>query len=225
MGFWNSELWKPGSDGPSLQHSLKALIKMVHYLYSKFILEKVYHIKIPINQHYFEPDYSDLYNIFSIVMKRKPKISLEVGSGYSTYVISEALKILRKKDGISRELYCLEQKEKYLKVVKNYQNLGSSNFIKFIKISLKTNNYLGKKISTCSNFPNSEINFFYEDRTDHKDTSIAGDALLIEEKMPEDYAICIDGMIDTVGFYKSNLKRKYKISGRGFHGVNFIPSH
>jgi len=223
MGFWNSELWKPGSDGPSLQHSFNALIKMIHYLYSKFILEKIYHIKIPINQHYFEPDYSDLYNIFCIVKNRKPKISLEIGSGYSTYIISETLKRLSMKDGLKRKLYCLEQEEKYLKIIKNYQNLGNSNLIKFIKTDLEVKNYLNHKVSVCSNYPKSEINFFYEDRTDHKDTSIAADALLIEEKMPKDYAICIDGMIDTVDFYKKNLKRKYKISGRGFHGINFIP--
>ena len=30
--------------------------------------------------------------------------------------------------------------------------------------------------------------------------------------MPKDYFICVDGMKETIKFYKKNLERKYKIS-------------
>lgn len=80
-----------------------------------------------------------------------------------------------------------------------------------------------QKVSICRNFPDISINLFYEDRTDHEKYKIAGDALSIEDYMPANYTICVDGMISTVDFFKRKLKRDYMISGRGFHGVNFIP--
>ena len=52
---------------------------------------------------------------------------------------------------------------------------------------------------------------------------IAGDALKIEEHMPKNYIICVDGMLQTVDFYKKNLKRKYKYSGGFIHGSTWIP--
>ena len=45
---------------------------------------------------------------------------------------------------------------------------------------------------------------------------------MIEENMPDDYSICVDGMSDTVNFLKLNLRRKYKINGGFFHGTNFL---
>ena len=219
----NSKLWEPGSDGPSIIHSFKSLVRMVYYSYSKFMLEHIYRIKIPLNEDFFEPDYCDLYNIFKLVRKIKPAVSLEVGSGYSTLIFAEALKKINKKKNMSRIHYCLEQDEAYLNKIKKYQNLEKSNYVKFIKTDLIIKKISNKKVSICKNFPNININLFYEDRTNHDEFPIAGDALFIEKRMPNDYTICIDGMIDTVNFYRKNLGRSYSISGRGFHGINFIP--
>lgn len=55
-------------------------------------------VKIPLNEHFFPPDYPDLYNLFRLTMKIKPKVSLEVGSGYSTLVFAEALKRISERD-------------------------------------------------------------------------------------------------------------------------------
>ena len=60
-------------------------------------------------------------------------------------------------------------------------------------------------------FPNDQINFIYEDRTDHEKYPIAGDAILIEKNMPNDYTICVDGMLATADFYKKILKENISI--------------
>ena len=73
------------------------------------------------------------------------------------------------------------------------------------------------KLSRCKN------KFFYEDRTDHDEYKIAGDAIVIENKMPDDYSICVDGMLQTSDFYKKNLKRKYTYSGGFIFGSTWIP--
>ena len=56
------------------------------------MIKKIYNLNFTIEDNYIEPDYCDLYNIYKIVRKRKPKICLEVGPGYSTYIILKALK-------------------------------------------------------------------------------------------------------------------------------------
>ncbi|MDA7602022.1 hypothetical protein N8791_05720 [Gammaproteobacteria bacterium] len=158
-------------------------------------------------------------------MKIKPKVSLEVGSGYSTLIFAEALKRISKKHTEDEERfhYSLEQEDNYLRLIKDYLSVDHSKYVRFIKTDLIIKELANQKVSICSNFPDVIIDLFYEDRTDHKQYRIAGDALYIEENMSDNYTICVDGMKPTTDFFKQNLKRDYKISGRGFHGVNFIP--
>ena len=94
-------------------------------------------VKIPLNEHFFPPDYPDLYNLFRLAMKVKPKVSLEVGSGYSTLVFSEALKRISERATEGGAIhYCLEQDEKYLGFIKDYLDLGHSKYVRFIKTDL-----------------------------------------------------------------------------------------
>ena len=79
------------------------------------------------------------------------------------------------------------------------------------------------KVNICRNFPNEQFDFFYEDRTDDNNYKIAGDAIKIEQNMPKNYIICVDGMLQTVNFYKKNLKRNYLYSGGFIHGSTWIP--
>ncbi len=180
-------------------------------------------LKIQLNKNFYPPDYPDLYNLFRLAMKIKPNVSLEVGSGYSTLVFAEALKRLSDRDtGGGRIHYSLEQDEKYLGLIKDYLDLDHLKYVRFLKTDLIVKEVANEKVSVCRNFPDISINLFYEDRTDHKKYPIAGDALLIEDSMPGNYTICVDGMRPTVDFFKRKLKRNYVISGRG-HGVNFVP--
>jgi len=200
-------------------------IDIICFFYSKFMLIHFHKIKIQLNENFIPPDYSDLYNLFRLAMKMKPKVSLEIGSGYSTLILSEAIKRIseRENEKESSIHYCLEQDKKYLSIIKDYLNLSHSKYVRFIKTDLIIKEVANEKVSICRNFPDISINLFYEDRTDHKKYHIAGDALLIEDVMPDNYTICVDGMISTVDFFKRKLKRNYLISDRGFHGVNFSP--
>lgn len=197
---------------------------MIYCYYSRFMLY-INSVKIPTDDRFFKKDYCDLYNLYRLTIKTKPKVSLEVGSGYSTLIFCEALKRIseREKEEVGRIHYCLEQDEKFLKIIKDYLYSDYSKYIRFIKTDLIVKEIANQKVSICRNFPDVSINLFYEDRTDHKKFPIAGDAISIEDKMPSNFTICIDGMRRTVDFYKRNLQRDYIISGRGFHGTNFVP--
>lgn len=207
--------------------AIKFDIRKLYYTYCYFKLKFVYNVTIPIEKRYFVPDYCDLYNLFNIIIKHKPRKSIEVGSGYSTFIIMKALEINEKKHNITPYLVSIEQDDEYLAIHKNYlkENLNKNTFekIKLIKTDLKIETIKNTSVSICSNFPHDNYNFFYEDRTDDNIFKIAGDAIKIESSMPKNFIICVDGMIDTVKFYKQNLTRDYHFSGGFFHGNTWIP--
>mgnify|MGYP001159682280 CR=1 FL=1 len=198
-------------------------LRKIYYLYSWFILTKIYNVKIPKTNFLIDPDYIDLLNLFNMILKRKPLNIIEVGSGYSTLIILHAVKLNIRKYKIDCKFYSLEQDAKYLEQMKNFFTNEDLKILNFIKTDLKIINFKGENVSLCENLPNYKFNFFYEDRADHSEYKIAGDALFIEKDMPKDYFICVDGMKETVNFYKKNLERKYKISKKIFAGTNFEP--
>ncbi len=209
--------------------SIKFDLRSIYFQYCKFLILKKYKLVIPLENEFFKPDYCDLYNLYKIIINRNPKIVVEIGSGYSTMIIAKALEINKKKFNIQPKLYSLEQDDHYKNLIQNYlqRNLSydSNSFIQIMKTELKIINFKGNKVSICKNFPTENINFIYEDRTDHEYYAIAGDAILIENKMPQDFCICVDGMKATVDFYKKNLIRNYNCSGGFFHGHTFTPKY
>jgi len=209
--------------------AIKFDLRKVYFYYAKFILKIFYKINIPIEKSYFDPDYCDLYHIFKLVLKFNPKRCIEIGSGYSTFVILKALEINFKKDEIVPKLISLEQDDGYLKIHKSFISKNfvpeTKNIVKFVKTDLKIESHKEEMVSICKEFPNEKFDFLYEDRTDDEKYKIAGDAIKIENNMPRNFIICIDGMIKTVEFYKNNLIRDYYYSGGFYFGSTFIPKN
>lgn len=207
--------------------ALKFDLRMCYYFYGKYVMKYFYGININEEKSYFSADYCDLFNLFQLIIKYNPKSCVEIGSGYSTLIIAKALIINFKKDKIKPKFISLEQDRKYLEIHKDYlsKNLGKDEYelIEFLFTDLVIEEISGQKVNICSNFPNYQFDFFYEDRTDDENYKIAGDALKIEENMPQNYIICVDGMLETVDFYKKNLKRNYQYSGGFIHGSTWIP--
>lgn len=208
---------------------IKFDLRKVYFYYAKFVLKIFYKINIPIERSYFNPDYCDLYHIFKLVLNFNPKRCIEIGSGYSTFVILKALEINFKRDGIVPKFISMEQDDNYLNIHKSYINKNFSfetkNIVEFVKTDLKIESHKGEMVSICKFFPNEKIDFIYEDRTDDEKYKIAGDAIKIENNMPGNFIICIDGMIKTVEFYKNNLERDYFYSGGFYFGSTFIPKN
>tara|TARA_B100001057_G_C22852955_1_gene951699 strand:- start:2423 stop:3100 length:678 start_codon:yes stop_codon:yes gene_type:complete len=198
-------------------------VRKIYWIYAKFYLIKIKKIDFPKSSFLINIDYIDLLNLWNNINKRKPKIILEIGSGYSTILIVAAIKELKKNNFSVSKFYSLEQNSNYLNMLKKIIKKDYLEEIEFILTDLKIEKLYNTNVSVCSNFPNDKINFLYEDRADHITHKIAGDALKIEKNMPDDYYICIDGMRETVEFYKSFLKRKYKLTGGKFCGSNFEP--
>ena len=207
--------------------AIKFDLRKIYFIYAKFSFKFFYKINIPIEKKYFNQDYCDLYHIFKIILKFNPKKCIEIGSGYSTFVILKALEKNLKKDGIMPKLISVEQDDNYLNIHKSYINnnftIETQKIVEFIKTDLIIEPFKNEMVSICTSFPNGKFDFFYEDRTDNEIFKIAGDAIKIENEMPRNFIICIDGMVKTVDFYKINLKRDYDYRGGFYFASTFIP--
>lgn len=197
--------------------------RKVYWLYSKFYLTKLMKVEFPKSSFLINIDYIDLLNLWKNIIKRKPKIIVEIGSGYSTFLIIAAINKLNKKNDEKIKFYSVEQSNDYLNDLKKLMTKPIIDSVEFIITDLKIVNINDIPVSVCKNFPQEKINFLYEDRADHPEYSIAGDAVKIENEMPKDFFICVDGMKDSVNFYKKNLKRKYNVVESKFCGTNFFP--
>ena len=161
-------------------------LKLIHFYYSKILIKYFHKFEIAKESKYFYPNYSDLLFLIKIILKYNPKQCVEVGGGYSTLIILKALEKNYKKDGIKPSLLSLEQDENYLEIHKKYlkENLNKTayNFLSLRKTNLEVTEFLNTKISKCKNLDEQNIDFFYEDRTDHEEYKIAGDAIILEHK-------------------------------------------
>lgn len=197
--------------------------RKIYWLYSKFYLTKLMKVEFPKSSFLINIDYIDLLNLWKNITKRKPKVIVEIGSGYSTFLIIAAINKINKQTDEKIKFFSVEQNNDYLIDLKKLMTEQMINSVEFVITDLKIVNINDVPVSICTNFPQEKINFLYEDRADHPEYSIAGDAVKIENEMPNDFFICVDGMKDSVNFYKKNLKRKYNVVESKFCGTNFIP--
>ena len=168
-------------------------------------------------------DYLDQNNLINIIYTRKPKIVLEIGSGYSTYSIIHALLILKKNQNHNFKFFCIDQSKKYLDVViENMPNEYKQHII-FLNKEIYVEEFNGKKMSFFD-IPHENYDYIYEDRRDHPETKLAGDIIKFEHiklNKNQEFFFTIDGMVTTANYYKKHLKHKYKHTQNYIHGINF----
>lgn len=168
-------------------------------------------------------DYLDQNNLLKNIYINKPKIVLEIGSGYSTYSIIHALMNLKKKENHNFKFYCIDQSKEYLDVIIKNMPEEYKNHIIFLHREIYVEEFNGQKMSFFD-IPDEDYDFIYEDRKDHPETKLAGDIIKFEHtKLNKDknFYFTIDGMVSTANYYKKNLKYNYKFSKNYVHGINF----
>ena len=67
----------------TISQSIMFDFRSIYFQYCKFQLTKVHKLKVPKNEVFFKTDYCDLYNLYKIIIRRKPTRVVEIGSGYS----------------------------------------------------------------------------------------------------------------------------------------------
>lgn len=187
-----------------------------------------------------KPEYVDLYIIFNLIKKRKPKCVLEFGAGCSSFAIILALIENQKENNIDGKLFSVDGNDKWLS---NILKLLPKNFLEyssFLYSKPKISSFNNQIISMHDDLPDISPNFIYLDGPSHRDVEgdiknimfkekiiednkskfkyikkhrriIAADPLLYETTSPSDFFILVDRRWSNANFLKKNFKLDYDI--------------
>lgn len=211
--------------------SIKNKVIYIYNLYLDKVLQKTaknffyknYNIQFPASMEFGYVDYVDLNNLILMIKKYKPKIVLELGSGYSTYAIIYALLEVHKDDDF--KFFSVDQSEEYQNNLKKDFPKDWARRINFLHRKIYLDVFKGQIMSFFEDLPEEKYDYIYEDRMDHPDAKIAGDIIKYETNNLDIYSnfcFTIDGMISTRDYYVKNLTHKYKFDLNQKSGVNFI---
>jgi len=170
------------------------------------------------------PDYNDLWFLWNAVRKKNPKVILEFGSGWSTYVIANAL-AANAVQGSNGFLYSLDHMEEWANITNDTMPEGLKKYCKIIYSPVKENEYDGTKGYIFSNIPDIIPNMVFLDGPSAKNERCAAfDLLYMEDRFPDDFYLIIDKRHKNTEILKEKFKRKYIYKEyRGpFNGVYYI---
>jgi hypothetical protein len=146
------------------------------------------------------------------VKQRRPKVILELGGGYSTLVIARAVSEL----GQDTTFWSVDLSDYWQEVVKKQLPPSLASFVRFHYGGTKIKRIVnGKEMGVSESLPVSSANLVYVDGGDR------GDALMLEQNAPKDFAILVDGRGKTVESLKRELKENYQV-GPGPYGVQTL---
>lgn len=191
-------------------------------------------IKKKIEKKAYGPNLLDLYMLYNIILLNKRTTVLEFGSGWSSLIISHALKNLRKKyfkkiEKLRRsnpfELFILENENKFLKLTK--KRLGNIKSIKihFSLSDVVMTNYNNKFATEYKKLPLCNPDFIYLDGPDqfkvkktinnfttaHQDMMpMVCDILKMEYFLLPGTIMLVDGRGANASFLKNNFQRNWK---------------
>jgi hypothetical protein len=163
------------------------------------------------------PQYDDLLNLYLVVTHRKPKVVLELGGGYSTLVIARALSEL----DADTVFWSVDASEHWQEVVSTHMPVSLKHLVKYHHATPYCQEFNGETISAFETLPVSSANFVYIDGGGIRSCKQGGDALLLEQQAPDDYAILVDGRKRTVDLLRRALRGQYTV-GTGPFGVQTL---
>lgn len=214
----------------------KSFIKNFIYLLRK-ILKLFYYLQIKNNSKLFKLinenhldnyniPYDDIYFNYNLVLKKKPKLILELGCGYSTITFASALNKLN-----HGKLISLEQNDFWLK--KTFNICNKIDYFSKSKSDIISSEAVWKKFddlqfSIYEKLPECNPDIILIDGPDHKsvegknfmnfDFPVSGDLLYLENKLKIGTIIIFDGRVKNLNLIQKKLKRKYKKT------INYIDS-
>ena len=189
------------------------------------------------------PDYQDLARIHNLIRTRKCINVLELGSGFSTLVIADAL--AKNSQDIDRSLTntklrrenpftltSIDESKKWMELSQSRIPITLAGKINFQLTSVILGEINGKPCTFYLDLPNSGFDLFYIDGPSQyavlgKDAlgfSIAnpdrmpmsGDILRIEHFIQPGSLVLFDGRVANARFFKSNMQRSWKMVSKRY---------
>ena len=189
-----------------------------------------------------EPEFSNLCRLHWLILLRKPLTVLELGSGFSTAVIVDAMSRLKKSFGLwananlrvnnSFHLYSVDESQKFMNISMSRISPDSHSLISPLVTSVTLHLHDGRLTTRYSQLPNVTPDFIYIDGPSlyaceetsfglgFADTSrlpISSDILPFEFFMEPGSFVLIDGRSANVEFLNHYLKRNW-VHNHDFQG-------
>ena len=180
------------------------------------------------------PELKDLYRLYQFIILNKRTTILEFGCGYSTLIISHALKKLKnkfKRKPFTRcfhpfKLFVVDSEKKYIDIVKKRLNKFSvGQNVNYLYSKSQMVLYAGNYATEYKKIPSVNPDFIYLDGPDHlkikgsmnnfKVSSLdmmpmSCDILKIENYLTPGTIILIDGRTSNARYLKNNFKRNWR---------------
>ncbi len=166
-------------------------------------------------------DLLDLANLHAAVLKRRPTVILEFGTGFSTIVLAHAM-------GPGGRLYSLDANEEWINNAKSKIPHHLSDRIVFQHSSAKIDVHNGELCHFYDRLPDIVPDFIYLDGPGTDDIQgdvrgltfqpgdqvrqqVSADILLYESTLKKGATIIVDSRYNNVHFLIRNLRRRWRI--------------
>ena len=182
----------------------------------------------------FAPEYNDLCRLHYIALSRKCLNILEFGSGFSTVILADAMKILKnnfaeyvKKNlrvDIPFHVFAVEEEQRFLEVTQNRLGEDLSPFASVSRSSIEVILHDNRIATTYSKLPNISPDFIYLDGPSQFGNTkeingfsfnskvrmpMSADILRFEFFLEPGTLILVDGRTANARFLKSYLRRNW----------------
>ena len=182
-------------------------------------------------------DINDLVRIHRLIRQRKCFTVMELGVGFSTIIIADALKKNKAdweqlsptpkiRNRFMFQCFSVDTSEKWMQISKERLPEELLQFVHFQHSRVEIGTHNGQLCHFYKNLPGIVPDFIYLDGPDPKAvegsingmtfqcserTVMSGDLLLMEPILLPGTFVLIDGRTNNARFLKNNLKRDYKI--------------
>jgi hypothetical protein len=182
----------------------------------------------------FEPEYDDLCRLHYITLTRKCVNILEFGSGFSTVVLTDALRILHQhfaefakihfRADLPFHVYSVEEEQRFLEITKNRLTTNLQQFASISRSSVELALHDNRIVTFYTNLPDISPDFIYLDGPSLFGTTaeingitmnnqcrmpMAADILRFEFFLEPGTLILVDGRTANARFLKAYLKRNW----------------
>ena len=165
----------------------------------------------------YYPDWADLWNIYTLVKSRKPKVIVECGAGCSTLMIAAAVRDLAR-EGHQAEFWSFDESLYWMEKLKGYMPPDLLQLVRLEHRDTKAVEIAGQQCITFADLPPLLPNFLYVDGP----LAVLPGALIsvgieFAKDAPADYFILIDGLGKTYRFYQAQLGSAYRYEENRVH--------
>jgi hypothetical protein len=189
---------------------------------------------VPFEEKPHEPEYNDLCRLHFLALSRKFVNVLEFGSGFSTAVIADALRVLSDhfanwtKENIRCErpfhIFSVEEDQRFLEITKSRLGKQLEKFTTVLRSSVELTTHDNRIVQIYSKLPNISPDFIYLDGPSLFGTTtelnglsfnsparmpMSADILRFEFFLEPGTLILVDGRTQNARFLKSYLKRNW----------------